>query len=177
MPTPLHPAIVHIPIALVVVFPFVALWAALALGGPDAPRRGWMPVVLLAALLAGSSWIAVQTGEADEEAVERVVAEAAIHEHEERAELFLALTGVLLAAAAAGLVRGRPGQWARIGTVGIALVVAVFGYRVGHSGGELVYVHGAASAWVSAAASMPDPGEERGDGERGEREADERSGR
>ena len=92
MPTPLHPAIVHLPIAIVVLLPFVTLGAYVATRRSDAPRRPWLPVILLAATLTGSSWVAIQTGEAEEEAVEQFVPRAAIHEHEERAELFLALT-------------------------------------------------------------------------------------
>ena len=89
MPTPLHPAIVHLPIALMVLLPIAALAAILVIRGTSSVRGAWIPVVILAAALSGSSWVAVQTGEREEEAVEHVVPEEAIHEHEERAEVFL----------------------------------------------------------------------------------------
>jgi hypothetical protein len=130
----------------------------------------------MAVVLTGSSWVAIQTGEAEEEVVERVVPRDAIHEHEERAELFLALSGLLLVVAAAGWLSGRVGEVARVGTVAGAVIVAGFGYRVGHSGGELVYVHGAGSAYVSAPASIP-PAEDGGRDDDRIEHVDEGSGR
>ena len=55
---------------------------------------------------------------------------------------------VVLGIAGVGLTRGRIGQTARVvGTVG-ALALVVAGWQVGHSGGSLVYQHGAASAYT-----------------------------
>lgn len=47
----------------------------------------------LATALAVSSWVAVETGEQQEDRVERVVGERPLHSHEEAAELFLLLSG------------------------------------------------------------------------------------
>lgn len=53
----------------------------------------------------------------------------------------------------AGLLGGRPGGTARVltGVGSLALVGLVV--RVGHTGGELVYRHGAASAYTAAASN------------------------
>jgi hypothetical protein len=113
----------------------------------------------MAAALALSALVAVKTGEAQDERVERVVAEQPLETHEEAAETFLALSSGLALLVAAGLVRGRTGRIARLlGTTGAAGLVAVAVY-VGHSGGKLVYQYGAASAYTTPDARTAAPGE------------------
>ena len=108
-------------------------------------------MVLLQAILVVGAWMALETGEDEEERVERVVAERHIEAHEESAERFLALAGLGLLAMGAGLLPRSAGAGARVvGTVAAVGVLAA-GVTVGHSGGELVYKHGAASAYVDAA--------------------------
>jgi uncharacterized membrane protein len=154
LPEPLHPAVVHFPIVLVVLLPVVALAGLVIIkrGGPV--RSSWLPVVALSAALAGSSWLAVQTGEREEDVVEQVVADSAIHEHEERAELFFPLTLVAMLFVSAGLLQGRPGQVMRGASLALALGLMYGGYQVGHSGGDLVYEHGAASAYSQDSPQM-----------------------
>lgn len=145
---PLHPMVVHFPIALVVLLPLVALGALLLIRRGAVARRTWAVPVVFAGALAASSWVALQTGEQEEDRVEAVVSEAAIHAHEEAGERFLVLSGVLFAVAAAGLIGGTVGTAARLAsTVGAAALI-VAGVQVGHAGGELVYRHGAAAAYV-----------------------------
>lgn len=153
LPDPLHPAVVHFPVVLAILLPIFALGALWAIRRGAAPRRAWAIPVGVAIALAISSWVAVQTGEAQDERVERVVAEQPLETHEERAETFLALTGAMAALALIGLVGGRVGGLARVvGTAGAAALV-VAAASVGHSGGELVYKYGAASAYTNAPAS------------------------
>lgn len=150
LPEPLHPAIVHFPMALVVLLPLAALAALIMIRRGAAPRAAWIWVVVLSAALAGSSWLAVETGENQEEAVEEVVGDQAIHGHEEAAELFLPLTAVAVLLFGAGLARGRVGLVGRYAALATTVVLLFAGYRVGHSGGELVYTHGAARAYTGA---------------------------
>ncbi len=109
------------------------------------------PAVATLALLSVSSWAAVETGETTAEQVEQVVAEAPLETHEERAETLLTLTVVVLGVGLAGFAPGVIGLGARalatLATVGLM----VAGYAVGHSGGELVYRHGAASVYAESA--------------------------
>lgn len=151
LPTPLHPLVVHLPIALTVLVPLFAIGALVAIRRGAKVRSAWGLSFGLLAMLLGSAWMALQTGEREEDAVERVVSERAIHTHEEAAELFLVATGVVVAIAAAGFLGGTTGRVARgaaaVGT--IALVGA--GWNVGHSGGRLVYAEGAAQAYVNPA--------------------------
>jgi hypothetical protein len=115
----------------------------------------WSFPLVTAAALALSTWIAVETGEREEDTVEAVVAESAIHEHEEAAERFLALSGVLLVLTAAGLLRGLPGRVARPAALAGALALVGFGAQVGHTGGNLVYRDGAASAYTDGPRPRP----------------------
>ena len=149
---PLHPVVVHFPIVLAVLLPISAAWALWAIRKGTTPRRAWSVPTAMAAALALSALVAVKTGEAQDERVERVVAEQPLESHEEAAETFLALSSGLALIVAAGLLRGRAGGIARVlGGAGAAALVAVAVY-VGHSGGKLVYQYGAASAYTT-----PDP--------------------
>ena len=107
LPDPLHPAVVHFPIVFVVLLPLVIATVLWAIRRGAQPRRAWAIPVLLAAALVGSSWVALRTGEAQEERVEDVVARRPLHEHEEAGERFLVLSGILLLIAAGGLARDR----------------------------------------------------------------------
>ena len=155
LPDPLHPAVVHFPIVLMVLLPLVAAGAIWAIRRGARPAVAWSAPLLTAAALALSTWVAVETGEREEEKVENVVAEAAIHGHEEAGERFLALSGVLLVVTAAGLLRGVPGSAARLVAFVGAFGLAGLGAQVGHTGGNLVYRDGAASAYTDGAAGRP----------------------
>src|SRR5512145_68537 len=149
LPDPLHPAVVHFPMALAALLPLLALLALLASARGLLPARGaWAGVVLLQAILVGSAYMALETGEDQEERVEDYVPERHIHEHEEAAEWFMILSGVGLAVFSAGLLGGRAGGAARLAALAASVVVLAAGVRVGQLGGELVYKHGAASAYA-----------------------------
>ena len=108
----------------------------------------------LAGALALSAWVATETGESQEDRVERVVARGALHGHEEAAERFLLLSGVLVLVTATGLVRGNVGRAARLVSAAGALGLVVAGVQVGHSGGTLVYREGAASAYTDSSTAV-----------------------
>lgn len=153
LPDPLHPAVVHFPIVLMFLLPLVAIGAAWMIRRGMDPRRTWAVPVVLAAGLAASAFVASRTGEAEEDRVEAVVPEAAIHDHEEAAERFLVLSGVLLLVTGAGLFRGDVGRAARMVTIVGSLGLIAAGVQVGLEGGELVYEHNAGSAYTGEAAT------------------------
>lgn len=95
------------------------------------------------ALTLGSGLLAKETDEDEEDAVEKVVAEQAL----QTADAFVLATGVVLVIAGVGFVRGGVGSTARAVTAAGTLAVLGFGYNVGHTGGQLVYRDGAASAY------------------------------
>lgn len=163
---PLHPAIVHVPLGLAVLMPLLAASAALSIWKGWVDKKVWAAVVVVQALIFGGALVAKETGEEQEEIVEEVVPEAAIEEHEEEAEGFIVVAGLTLAASAVALF--IPAETAVVALMGatvlLSVVVAGVGLSVGHSGGELVYVHGAAKAYegrVQPRRSMGPPGLER----------------
>lgn len=148
MPDPLHPAVVHFPIAIaLLLFPAAAL-VALGVAAGWLDRRAWALVLLLHAGGAGSAWFAEETGHEQEERVEEVVAERHIHDHEEAAERLVAVMAGTLIVTAAGLLGGRVGGLARAASVVAALGVLAASYPAGQTGGALVYEHGAARAYA-----------------------------
>ena len=148
---PLHPLVVHFPVVLSVLLPISVLLALWVIRKGTTPRSAWALPVAVAAALTLSAWVAVETGEQEEDRVERVVGDDAIHGHEEAAERFLVLSGALLLVAGVGLVPRTVGEAARILTAVGAVGLLAAGVQVGHSGGELVYRHGAASAYTDGA--------------------------
>ncbi len=155
LPDPLHPAIIHFPIVLAVLLPIFAVGALIAIHRGMPAMKAWALPVALAAALAGSAWLALETGENEEDRVEAIVGEAALHDHEEAGERFLLLSAIVLLVAAGGLYHGTAGAAARyVATLG-TFVGLYAGVQVGELGGELVYVHNAASAYVSEGAALP----------------------
>lgn len=151
MPDPLHPAAVHFPIVFAFLAPIVAAMLLWAIQSGRAPRRAWLGVVALQVVVLGSGWLAAEAGEGEEERVEEVVAHDTIHEHEEAAERFIGIAALTLLISAAGGLGGQVGAVARGLTVAAAVAVAAAVGAAGHSGGELVYRHGAASAYTQGA--------------------------
>lgn len=150
---PLHPKLVHLPIALSVLVPLFATGLIFAWWRSLLPRRTWLVVVALQALLVTSGFAALQSGQSEEDRVERVVPEAALEDHEEAAEAFLWGSAiVLLVVLGASLVRdeGRAKKLATAAAIA-TLVPLGLAYRTGQAGGALVYRHGAATAYATGA--------------------------
>jgi uncharacterized membrane protein len=163
LPDPLHAAIVHMPIALAVLFPLFAVGALVAIRRGVAPRGAWGLAVALAAMLAASALIAKETGEDGEERVENLVPKAALEAHEDAADRFVVVVLAVLAVSAVGLRRDRLGAASRlVATLGTVAVLAT-GYAVGKAGGELTYRHGAAAAYASGARAGVGAGGEAGE--------------
>jgi len=166
LPYPLHPAIVHLPIALAVLLPLFAIGALIAIRRGVRPRSAWGLTTALFAALSLSTWLAVETGEQQAERVEEAVAEAPVETHEEAAEAFLLTSFGVLIVSAVGLANGKTGAIARVaGTVGAVALLGA-GVNVGHSGGSLVYEHGAASVYVKGGSGVSDSGMSETEGSR-----------
>ena len=152
-----HPKVVHLPMALAVLMPLLAGGVAFAWWRGWFDRRVWVIVLLLQAALAGSGFVAMNTGEAEEDRVEEIVAEQYIESHEEAAELFVWASAIVLALMVLPLVlpEGRFLSAAVVGAVLGSLLVFGLGFRTGEAGGRLVYEHGAAQAYVEGGGDMP----------------------
>jgi len=155
---PVHPFLVHLPLALAVLIPAAAGGLAWAILSHRVRPRVWSVIVALQALLVFSGWLAMQTGSRDEERVENVVSKGALHQHEELAEQFVWASAATAGLAILALVIRRPlvARAVTLSTVVATFVVAGLAIRVGHAGGQLVYVHGAASAYTASGPARGD---------------------
>lgn len=151
MPVPFHPMVVHFPIVLSILLPIFALGSFWAIRRGVTPARAWAVTVLVAGALLISAFVATRSGAAEEDRVEKVVGENALHTHEEAAERFLVLSGLVLLVGVIGLAPAVVGSAARLVATAGSLVLVVAGVQVGNAGGELVYQHNAASAYSSNA--------------------------
>lgn len=149
---PLHPAIVHLPLGLAFLLPALALGFAWALWTGRIRAAGWLVIVALQLTLVGAGWFAMNTGEREEDRVEKVAPEAAIKTHEAYAEQFVWAAGVtfVFAALVPAFRRPRIARALTVASVAGTMVVAALAIRVGHAGGQLVYLHNAGSAYASA---------------------------
>lgn len=142
-PSPLHPAVVHFPIVLLL------LGLVLAVGAVFMRRWGlpWLAAVVLVVGAAGSI-VATVTGGEDEEMVNESspATEQVLEAHEEwgettrNAAVFAAVLAVVAALTANMRVVGRS---LAILTAVVSLFAAYSVAQAGHYGGELVYRHGA----------------------------------
>lgn len=144
---PLHPAVVHIPIALAVLMPLVSLGLLFSWWRGWLPRRAWWVAVALQAALVGSGLLALRTGHAESEQAEQARGEETVDAHEDAAEVFeWSAAGMLALALAAALLRREAAARATAGVaVAASLAVLTLGYRTGSAGGHLVYGGGAAA--------------------------------
>jgi uncharacterized membrane protein len=155
---PLHPKLIHLPIALAVLMPLLTSGLLLAWWRGWFRQRTWTVVLLCQALLFTAGYLATRSGHNEEERVERVVPEAALEQHEEAAEAFQLGAGVVLALCLLPLLLRKQGlaQGAALAATLGTGVVLWLGFRVGEAGGELVYRYGAASAYgQSSAGAVP----------------------
>lgn len=162
-PNPLHPAIVHFPIVLMILQPIVLIGAFIAVRRGASLKTAWSIAAVFAVLLAISAFAATQTGELSEHKVKDTIGSELVEDHAEGAELFrnLAIVGAVIVLI--GFAPGAAGRAARLASPVFAVALIWFGFQAGHSGGALVYEHGAASAF-----STPDPSKVgQGDAEEG----------
>jgi uncharacterized membrane protein len=152
IPDPLHPAVVHFPIVLILLGAAAAIVAAFWRGG----RLPRFAAVLLA-LGALGAWAAVESGESSGGLLESgsPQMETLVDAHEMWAKRTLGITVLAAVAAVAAVLVRRWPRYAR----GVAVVAAVASaaaayavYETGHRGGALVYRH---AAGVAVAANAP----------------------
>lgn len=106
----------------------------------------------MSGLVRRQQQILEESGEQDEDLAERVVADSPLHTHEAAAEQFVIATGIVLALSLLGLVpRTALGRGGAVALAAGSVLVAGLALRVGHAGGQLVYVHGAAAPHVAVA--------------------------
>ncbi|MEZ4846869.1 MAG: DUF2231 domain-containing protein [Bdellovibrionota bacterium] len=151
MPTmPLHPIIVHFPIALGLISPLLILGLWMGMMRRKWPAKTWLLVVGMHFILFASSLAAVKTGEMDEHKVEPYVTEQALEDHEELGEKMPWVFGTLLGASLLPLVFPRKQKALVTTTLVLSIASTAMIIPTGHTGGKLVYEHGAANAHVTS---------------------------
>ncbi len=105
----------------------------------------WALVSAVALIYTLSAVVAVQLGEADEEKVEKVISEKVIEEHEEAGELIPWFAGTLFLVSLGGFTV-KYSKRARVVLMVLSLLAVVPLINAGHTGGGLVYKHGASVA-------------------------------
>jgi uncharacterized membrane protein len=148
---PLHPAIVHLPLALTFLLPVLVLVFAWAIKAGKMSKEMWLVIIGLQVLVTATGYISLETGETDEEKVSVIVGKDVIHQHEEAAEIFVGTTVIALAS---GIVVWflQPGfqDKGRYAVVLLSLLPVFFAFRTGQLGGNLVYRLGGGSAHADA---------------------------
>lgn len=146
---PLHPIVVHFPIVLGALLPVLAIVLWWGIKKWQLTPKVWALVSAMALVYSLSAVAAVQLGEVDEDKVEKVVSERVIEEHEEAGELIPWIAGTLFLVSLGGL-SVRYSKKAQLGLIALSLVAVAPLIHAGHTGGELVYEHGAAIAHLPA---------------------------
>ena len=154
---PLHPMLVHIPLALAIVMPLVTIGLLVAFWKDWLPSGAWWIAVLMQLVLVGGGFAAMSAGEDAEEQAEHVVPEHIIEQHAEAGETFVWTSTGVLALAILGLALTDPKRRKAVQIVTLVgtFVVAGMAVYAGDLGGKLVYVHGAASAYTQGAKASP----------------------
>lgn len=149
---PFHPSIAHLPIVASLLIPFLVLIFALMIKTNKMSSTAWLVIVGLQIFTTTTGYIALESGEAEEHTVEKVVQKKLIQEHEEAAELFVGLTVLsLVVGVAAFFIRKEFQFYLHLGIVVISAISFFMALRAGGLGGDLVYKHGAASAYTRPA--------------------------
>ena len=156
IPSPLHPAVVHFPIVLILLGMACAVVSVFV-------RRWHLPVLAAIVLSAGAAGavVAAVTGGQDEEMAGELSgrAEQILEEHEEWGERTrnLALVTAVFAIGAAALSKVRlAGRSVSVVTAVVSMAAAYSVAQAGHYGGQLVYRHGIGINTVAASAGDAD---------------------
>ncbi len=149
MNIPFHPVIVHFPIAITFILPILILTFAWMIKQNKMSQQAWLIIIGLQVLTTVTGYVAMETGEEAEEVAERVIEKKYIHQHEEKAEIFVGATVVaLVLSIAAFFLRKEIQFFVKLAVCIVSILACFLVYRTGHSGGELVYEHGAAGAYL-----------------------------
>jgi uncharacterized membrane protein len=160
IPNPLHPAVVHFPIVLILLGCALAVVAVLV-------RKWHLPVITAVLLSLGAlgAIVATTTGEADEELLGELApaAEHILDEHEDWGEFTrnIAIVAAILAVASAVLTRFVIPARILAALAALVAIGAAYGVvQTGHYGGQLVYKHGAGVNTAAGNAAQAQPAEQ-----------------
>jgi uncharacterized membrane protein len=149
MQVPLHPMLVHLPLALTFVLPFLIVIFAFLIKMNKMTPKGWLIIIGLQLTVVLTGYISLETGKNEEQAVSKVLDRKLIHAHEEAAKIFVGST-VLALVLSIGVyfISKEYCLPVRMIIALVTLTSCFLAYRTALQGGELVYVHGAANAYI-----------------------------
>lgn len=156
IPDPLHPALVHFPIVLILLGTGLSILAVFW-------RKGYVPAFAAALMVMGAlgAWAAVASGKSDGGLVENTSAAVGtlLDAHEMWAERTLTAAAIAagIAVGSVALIRRFPraARGAAVAAALAAMVAAWTVYETGHRGGALVYQHGAGVNTARTATETP----------------------
>ncbi|MGE0550542.1 MAG: DUF2231 domain-containing protein [Kofleriaceae bacterium] len=146
---PMHPKMVHIPIALCIVMPMVITMVWFGIQRGWFTSRTWLLCAALQGVLFVSALGALQSGKDDGAKVEGYASEDALETHRDRASWFVYVAGLnLMLSASVALLPIARNRQQLLGAIAIvaSLGGTYAGYLVGDAGGRLVYVANASDA-------------------------------
>ena len=141
---PVHPLVVHIPIA------FIFFATPLSLGvflfnRKNTQKSLWWLVVVWQFFLTASIYAALATGEIDKEKVQKIQkAEYILAEHEEAAELLFFLNIIVFLGTLLAYKPVPVQKFLQIAVILFQVGITVYCIQVAHLGARLVYEYGAA---------------------------------
>lgn len=139
---PVHPLLVHLPIALILLAPFLGLGLLLLLRKEPVQSGLWRILVFWHILLTFSIYAAMTAGEWEREKIVDPVAISRIQAHEDAATLLLLFSLPAIAVAALGIRENSRTFFMRIGLIVVQVFLLLLCVRTAHLGGELVYRYG-----------------------------------
>jgi uncharacterized membrane protein len=153
---PFHPFLTHMPLALSVVTPILGIVIYRGIRQGYLTSRTWWIVVGLQGFLCASAYLCNAMGERDEAAVKTVVATDTLKSHKENGERFVWACGVVFALGLISLIL-KTNDMAKLGFIYLGLTTIILAFMVGHSGGSLVYLEGAAAVYQKNPLPSPLP--------------------
>lgn len=161
---PLHPFMAHIPLVLALCLPIVIISSIVFIMKKKiSPRFWWVPVIMQISIVV-FSYIALETGEDQEDTVLQFVAKPFVQQHENAAEIFSGLGVILLGLMAVVLFVGESlARNLRFLTAVLSFIPLAAGLYAGRLGGAIAYTHGGAEAYYQVEGEeqqgiLPTPG-------------------
>jgi uncharacterized membrane protein len=147
---PNHPQLVHLPLVLSFVMPILSLVFVWFLKTNKMHKNAWIILVGFQICIVATAYISLETGETEEDKVERLVGKKNLHSHEEKAEIFVATAVLSLSLLIVTyFIKAQFQFYAQLLTVLSLVITSITAYGAGQSGFKLVYQFAAASAYTT----------------------------
>ena len=136
---PLHPFIVHFPIAIGILMPMLVVGVGLGIKLLKWPHQTWWMIVFFQTVVVASSVIAVVSGEKEEERPGPPLNQEQLAVHEEAGETIPWTAGVALILSMAPLIMPKKMKGLALLFLIVSLGIMIQLIYTGHSGGQLIY--------------------------------------